>query len=650
MSAQTITYQHWRVERDTDGVAWATIDCDGQPSRPSTNTLSQPVMEELVQILDDCDRSPPKGLIFRSGKPAGFIAGADINEFSRLDTPQKGVDLVARGWRLFDRLAQTAYPTLALVRGHCLGGGLELALACRYLLVVDEPATRLALPEVLLGILPGWGGILRLPERVGPQTALEMMLTGKSLNADQAQRHGLADERVPPRVMDEAAAQWVLSGQSPRRPAIGQRLLGGPFKSLLAALVRRKLAERARPAHYPAPYAIIELWQRHRGNPLDAPELIESLVGSPTTRNLLRVYALQERLKSSARDSDFQARHVHVIGAGVMGGDIAAWCAQRGLTVTLQDRSLAAIAPALQRAYADWRRRIKDERTRRQTMDRLIPDPDGWGVARAEVIIEAIFEDLPAKRALLQNLEKRSSPNAILATNTSSLRLEDLQTALAHPERLIGIHFFNPVARMPLVEVVSTATSDPKALRCGMAFVRQIDKLPLPVRSAPGFLVNAVLGPYLLAAMQAVDQGVSPETVDEAMRAFGMPMGPIELIDMVGLDVALAAGAGLTGAPGEQTPTCLREKIAAGQLGKKTGRGFYMYREGRAVKNKPAPAPAGLAERLVRPLLERSRQLVAAGIVADDDLADAGVIFGTGFAPFTGGPLHYQRGRDASPT
>ena len=607
-------------------------------------------MEELVQILDDCDRSPPKGLIFRSGKPAGFIAGADINEFSRLDTPQKGVDLVARGWRLFDRLAQTAYPTLALVRGHCLGGGLELALACRYLLVVDEPATRLALPEVLLGILPGWGGILRLPERVGPQTALEMMLTGKSLNADQAQRHGLADERVPPRVMDEAAAQWVLSGQSPRRPAIGQRLLGGPFKSLLAALVRRKLAERARPAHYPAPYAIIELWQRHRGNPLDAPELIESLVGSPTTRNLLRVYALQERLKSSARDSDFQARHVHVIGAGVMGGDIAAWCAQRGLTVTLQDRSLAAIAPALQRAYADWRRRIKDERTRRQTMDRLIPDPDGWGVARAEVIIEAIFEDLPAKRALLQNLEKRSSPNAILATNTSSLRLEDLQTALAHPERLIGIHFFNPVARMPLVEVVSTATSDPKALRCGMAFVRQIDKLPLPVRSAPGFLVNAVLGPYLLAAMQAVDQGVSPETVDEAMRAFGMPMGPIELIDMVGLDVALAAGAGLTGAPGEQTPTCLREKIAAGQLGKKTGRGFYMYREGRAVKNKPAPAPAGLAERLVRPLLERSRQLVAAGIVADDDLADAGVIFGTGFAPFTGGPLHYQRGRDASPT
>ncbi|HNH24949.1 MAG TPA: 3-hydroxyacyl-CoA dehydrogenase NAD-binding domain-containing protein, partial [Accumulibacter sp.] len=619
-------------------------------SRPSTNTLSQPVMEELVQILDDCDRSPPKGLIFRSGKPAGFIAGADINEFSRLDTPQKGVDLVARGWRLFDRLAQTAYPTLALVRGHCLGGGLELALACRYLLVVDEPATRLALPEVLLGILPGWGGILRLPERVGPQTALEMMLTGKSLNADQAQRHGLADERVPPRVMDEAAAQWVLSGQSPRRPAIGQRLLGGPFKSLLAALVRRKLAERARPAHYPAPYAIIELWQRHRGNPLDAPELIESLVGSPTTRNLLRVYALQERLKSSARDSDFQARHVHVIGAGVMGGDIAAWCAQRGLTVTLQDRSLAAIAPALQRAYADWRRRIKDERTRRQTMDRLIPDPDGWGVARAEVIIEAIFEDLPAKRALLQNLEKRSSPNAILATNTSSLRLEDLQTALAHPERLIGIHFFNPVARMPLVEVVSTATSDPKALRCGMAFVRQIDKLPLPVRSAPGFLVNAVLGPYLLAAMQAVDQGVSPETVDEAMRAFGMPMGPIELIDMVGLDVALAAGAGLTGAPGEQTPTCLREKIAAGQLGKKTGRGFYMYREGRAVKNKPAPAPAGLAERLVRPLLERSRQLVAAGIVADDDLADAGVIFGTGFAPFTGGPLHYQRGRDASPT
>ncbi|MBL8397313.1 MAG: enoyl-CoA hydratase/isomerase family protein [Candidatus Accumulibacter sp.] len=645
MDEQAVAYLHWRVERDADGVAWATIDCAGA----STNTLAQRVMDELARILDDCDRSPPKGLIFRSGKPAGFIAGADINEFAQLDTSQQGVELVARGWRLFDRLAHVAYPTLALVRGHCLGGGLELALACRYLLVVDEPSTRLALPEVLLGILPGWGGILRLPERVGPQTALEMMLTGKSLTAGKAHRLGLADECVPPRVMDRAAAQWVISGRSRRRPAVWQRLLGGPLKALLAAIVRRKLAERARPGHYPAPYAIIELWQRHRGNPLDAPALIDAIVGSPTTRNLLRVYSLQERLKSFGKDSEFQARHVHVVGAGVMGGDIAAWCALRGLTVTLQDRSLATIAPALQRAYAAWSRRIKDARTLRQTMDRLIPDPEGWGAARADVVIEAIFEDLSAKRDLLQSLERRLSPEAVLATNTSSLRLEDLRTALDRPERLIGIHFFNPVARMPLVEVVSAEATDPEALRRGTAFVRQIDKLPLPVRSAPGFLVNAVLGPYLLAAMKAVDQGVSPETVDEAMRAFGMPMGPIELVDMVGLDVALAAGGSLADSPGE-APACLREKIATGQLGKKTGGGFYVYRDGRAIKNKAAAVPAQLAEQLLQPLFDRTRQLVDAGIVADADLADAGVIFGTGFAPFTGGPLHYLRGQSASTT
>ena len=630
--------QHWQLEVDAQGVAWATLNKAGE----STNSLSSSVMDELSQLLDQLDRSPPKGLIFRSGKAAGFIAGADIQEFTRLDTPQKGIELVSRGWQLFNRLAGVSYPTLALVRGHCLGGGLELALACRYLLAVDEPSTRMGLPEVMLGIVPGWGGMLRLPERIGPQAALDMMLTGKTIDASKARRLGLADDCVPPRVMDSAAALLVLANQPRRRPPLLQRLLNGPLKALVASGARKQVARRARREHYPAPYAIIDIWARHQGNALAAPELIDSIVRSPTARNLVRVFFLQERLKSFGKASTFEAKRVHVVGAGVMGGDIAAWCALRGLTVTLQDQGMARIAPALQRAYAAWRRRVRDDRELRNIMDRLIPDPEGHGACQADVVIEAIFEDTVAKQALLQELEARIRPDAVLATNTSSLRIEDLRTVLARPERLIGIHFFNPVAKMPLVEVVAAEGADREMLQRGTAFVRQIDRLPLPVKSAPGFLVNAVLGPYMLEAMRAVDEGLEPETVDEAMLAFGMPMGPIELVDMVGLDVAIAAGRSLAGA-GAEPPKCLLQRFKAGHLGKKTGRGFYEYRSGRPAKDAAGSVPAGLAARLVKPLLERTQQLVTDGIVADADLADAGVIFGTGFAPFTGGPLNFLR-------
>ncbi|MCP5229238.1 3-hydroxyacyl-CoA dehydrogenase NAD-binding domain-containing protein [Accumulibacter sp.] len=642
MNIDSSACRSWRLEVDGAGVAWATLDKAGE----TANSLSGEVMNELAAILDRLDSDPPKGLIFRSGKPAGFIAGADIQEFSQLDTPAKGIALVERGWQLFNRLAGVAYPTLALVRGHCLGGGLELALACRYLLVVDEPATRLGLPEVMLGIFPGWGGMLRLPERIGPQAALDMMLTGKSLDAKRAKRLGLADDCVPARVMDNAAALLVLSGQPRRRPPLLQRLLNGPLRLLVARAARKQLAKRARVEHYPAPYAIIDIWEKHQGNALAAPELIDSIVRSPTARNLVRVFFMQERLKGFGKASVFQARRVHVVGAGVMGGDIAAWCALRGLTVTLQDQGMERLAPALQRAYAVYAKRIKDARELRNVMDRLIPDPEGHGARHADVVIEAIFENLDAKRALLEQLDAVIRPDAVLATNTSSLRIEDLSIGLSKPGRLIGIHFFNPVARMPLVEVVAAEGADAEMLARGTAFVKQIDRLPLPVRSAPGFLVNAVLGPYMLEAMRVVDEGLALETIDEAMLAFGMPMGPIELVDMVGLDVAMAAGKQLAGSDAEP-PRCLLERFNAGYLGKKSGRGFYDYAKGKAVKGVPGTVPAGLAERLVAPLLQRTQQLVSDGIVADADLADAGVIFGTGFAPFTGGPLNYLRNRDA---
>lgn len=634
------SFQNWRVEVDAAGIAWATLDRAGE----STNALSSTVMNELARLLDEFEHSSPKGLIFRSGKEAGFIAGADIQEFTQLDTPEKGIELVARGWHLFNRLAAVSYPTLALVRGHCLGGGLELALACRYLLAVDEPSTRMGLPEVMLGIVPGWGGMLRLPERIGPQAALDMMLTGKTIDAVKAKRLGLADDCVPARVMDSAAALLVLSGQRRRRLPLLQRLLNGSLQGLVARGARKQVGRRARREHYPAPYAIIDIWARHQGNALAAPALISRIVRSPTARNLVRVFFLQERLKNFGKAGSFAVRRLHVVGAGVMGGDIAAWCALRGLTVTLQDQGMERIVPALQRAYAAWSQRIRDKRELRNVMDRLIPDPEGHGARQADVVIEAIFEDLDAKRALLVKLEALIKADAVLATNTSSLCIEDLSKVLARPKRLIGLHFFNPVAKMPLIEVVAAAGADPEMLQRGTAFVKQIDRLPLPVRSAPGFLVNAVLGPYMLEAMRAVDEGFSAETVDEAMLAFGMPMGPIELVDMVGLDVAMAAGKGLAGSAAGP-PKCLLERFNAGHFGKKSGRGFYDYPDGRPAKKPVGTVPAALSARLVKPLLDRTQQLVSDGIVADADLADAGVIFGTGFAPFTGGPMNYAKGQ-----
>lgn len=629
--------KHWQLEIDVQGIAWATLDRQGE----AANALSAEVMAELAGLLDECDRNPPQGLIFRSGKEAGFIAGADIEEFTQLDSAEKGRALIARGWELFNRLAAVRYPTLALVRGHCLGGGLELALACRYLLVVDEPGTKLGLPEVMLGIFPGWGGMLRLPRRIGPAAALDLMLTGKTLDARRAKRMGLADDCVPPRIMMPAAQQLVLSNQ-PRRPLpLLQKLLNGPLRFVVANGARKQVARKARREHYPAPYAIIDLWARHGGNALAAPEIIDRIVGSPTAKNLVRVFFLQERMKGFGKASDFKAKRVHVVGAGVMGGDIAAWCALRGMTVTLQDQSIERIAPALARAGKLFEKRLRDPLRVRAAGDRLIPDVNGDGVAHADVVIEAIFENVEAKHALFRTMEPKLKPHALLATNTSSLRIEELRTVLKRPERLVGIHFFNPVALMPLVEVVEAGHADPAAVQAACAFVRQIDKLPLQVKSAPGFLVNAVLAPYMLAAMRAVDEGIAPVAVDTAMLAFGMPMGPIELADTVGLDIAMAAGKQLAG--GAEPPRCLLEKVEKQLLGKKSGEGFYKWANGKPQKvGAGGVAPEGLAQRLVAPLIDAAQRLVDAGIVADADLADAGVIFGTGFAPFTGGPLSYR--------
>ena len=667
-------WKHWRLRREDTGLAWLELD----KADSSTNVLSSEVMSEFARVLDALDAAPPKALVIASAKPAGFIAGADIEEFSRLDSVLAARMLVERGWLLFNRLAAVPYPTLALIRGHCMGGGLELALACRYRIVVDEPGTKLALPEVMLGIVPGWGGMLRLPALIGPAAALDLMLTGKSVDAKKAKRLGLADDCVPARVMESAARIVALGGKPARKLPVQERAtrwaMNGPLRKMVADKARAQAARKVSRANYPAPFAIVDIWEKYGGNALDVPasdaSSLDTIFTSPTARNLVRVFHLQERLKAFGKDSDFAPRHVHVVGAGVMGGDIAAVCALRGMTVTLQDQSVERIAPAIARAAKLFERRHKgDQKQVRFTLDRLIPDPKGEGAARADLIIEAIFENLDAKRSLFADLEARARPDAVLATNTSSLRLEDIATALKDPARLVGIHFFNPVPMLPLVEVVQGEATDAEVLRRATGFVRRIDKLPLPVKSAPGFLVNAVLGPYMLEALRCVEEGIAPETVDAALVGCGMPMGPVELVDTVGLDIAVAAGKALAG-EGAEPPARLLKLVAEGKLGRKSGEGYYRWVEGKALKgagkeaapdgllarllsqlpgrrrrDTAPPIPPGLAERVLAPLLAATRRCVEQGVVADADLADAGVIFGTGFAPHTGGPLNDCRSK-----
>ncbi len=638
------TYRHWRIETDKDGIAWLTLDKAGA----SANTLSGEVIAEFVAVLDELRGGNPRGLVIRSGKDSGFIAGADVEEINEVGSAEEALAIVRRGWDAFNQLEALPFPTLALVNGFCMGGGVELALACRYRVAVDAPGTRFSLPEVMLGILPGWGGVKRLPRLVGPAAALDMLMTGRAFDARRAKRMGLVDAAVPPRVMMNAARAIVLQAPPPRKLHFLQSLMNAECtRPLIASQARKKLAARARREHYPAPYAILELWEKYDGNPFAPakgdPASVAALAEGETAKNLIRIFFLQERMKTLGKESDFEARRVHVIGAGVMGGDIAAWCASRGLTVTLQDQSAERLAPAMKRAQELFKRRLRDKVRIRDASDRLIPDVAGDGIRRADVIIEAIFENLEAKRALFARIEREAKPDAILASNTSSLKLAAISANFKTPSRLVGIHFFNPVPQMQLVEIVSGELTDREFAKKAAAFVRGIDKLPLPVKDSPGFLVNRVLGPYLDQALRAVDEGIAPETLDAAATAFGMPMGPIELADTVGLDICMAVGNELAG--DATPPGKLKALVDAGHLGKKSGRGFYEWRGGKALKAAPAAFTDEFVQTLIAPYLKEAQAALAEGIVADADLADAGLIFGTGFAPFRGGPLHYMASR-----
>jgi 3-hydroxyacyl-CoA dehydrogenase/enoyl-CoA hydratase/3-hydroxybutyryl-CoA epimerase len=636
----------WSLEIDPQRIAWLCFDQPGA----SANALSRTAMEQLAARLDEVAAAAPRGLVITSGKP-GFIAGADVREFGQVASPEEAVPFIRAAHGILDRLEALPYPTVAAINGYCLGGGLELALACRHRVCVDDPKAVLGLPEVMLGIHPGFGGTVRAVRLVGVTAAMDMMLTGRNLRPDKALRLGLVDRVVPAGELRTAAASMAMSPGPVRRAPLGQRLLSfGPMRSFVAPKIEQQVARRAKREHYPAPYAIVDLWRRHGANPRNGYEAeaqsVARLVCTPTSRNLVRVFFLQERMKALGGRDVPKGGHVHVVGAGVMGGDIAAWSAQRGFTVTLQDRAAEFVAPALERARAFFEKRARQPGKAAEATARLTADVDGHGVEKADLVIEAIFEDAAAKRDLYARLEPRMKPGAILASNTSSIMLEDLAGGLADPGRLVGLHFFNPVAQMPLVEVIEFAQTRPEARAAALSFTRAIDKLPLPCRSAPGFLVNRILVPYLTEAMLAAQEGVPFAIIDRVATDFGMPVGPIELADTVGLDVCLHVGRILASAFGRPAPEAVAELVQSGKLGRKSGSGLYEWRDGKAVK--PAAtgsAPEDLEDRLMLPMVNEAIAILREGIVADADLVDAGVIFGSGFAPFRGGPLQYAKSR-----
>lgn len=649
MTTDLAGLRDWRFNVDEQGIAWAVFDREGE----TQNTLGRRPLEELGQIVAHVEplakAKSINGLVFISGKTKGFIVGADIREFEAFQSAAEVVAGITPVLGILDRIEALPVPVVCAINGFCLGGGLELALACHWRIASRDDGTRLGFPEVRLGIFPGFNGTWRSIRQAGPAAAMQAMLTGSMIRASAARAMGLVDELVASHHALAWAARNAVARKLRSKAAGGVKSLmrKWPLRGIVASRMRAETAKKVREDHYPAPFRLIDLFEKTGGNfhRMKAAETkaFAPLMVSDTARNLRRVFHLSEQLKAQApKDLGWKPLRVHVIGAGVMGADIAGWCAACGMEVSLQDLSAEAIAKGIEAQGKLFSRRFRTRPLRNAAKARLVADPQGQLIGRADVVIEAIVEKLEVKQSLFKGLEGKLKPGAVMATNTSSIMIEDIAGALSDPGRLIGIHFFNPVAQLPLVEVIRGAATREEEATKGCAFVTAIDKFPLLVKSCPGFLVNRVLAPYMMNAMRLMEKGDRPEKLDEAAKAFGMPMGPIELADTVGLDVCAHVGRILK-YPGDGSK--LDQMVAAGKLGRKSGQGFYTWKDGKPIKVQRSYDAAELAKlgaALVEPLIAEAEKARDEGIVASGDLVDAGVIFGTGFAPFRGGPLHYK--------
>lgn len=626
------------------------------------NVLRRDNMQELRALLEDVARSDARAVTLESGKSGGFIAGADIQAIAHVTDPKEGEEAAVLGQEIFAVLEALPMPTVALIHGACVGGGLELALACDLRVASSDPSTQLGLPEVMLGILPGFGGTQRLPRLLGLVSSLPLLLTGKLLAPRAALAAGLVDAVVEPLALRAAAERLVSDGGSRRKPRRGRLL-----ECLLRWLppLRWWVLQRARKSvlhktggNYPAPLAILDAveagYARRRKAAFAAEaRLLGELIVSPVSKNLVRLFKLSEEARSVAEGAPPIERAM-VVGAGTMGAGIATLFAGSGVRTRWFDASGPALAAGMQKATDALTRKGKKRggsAAVQALLDRLEPTTTLAGLGRQQLFLEAVIEDMAVKQELLAAAEAGLPEDAILATNTSSLDLDEMASALADPSRLVGIHFFHPVHRMRLVEIVRGAHTSPESVEAARALVRRLGKVPIVVGNAAGFLVNRLLTPYLLEAEQLVHEGYSVQDIDRGMRRAGMPMGPFELLDEVGLDVATYVSGTMQAAFPERFPSAgvvgrLRER---GCLGKKSGSGFYRYGKKRRVNplvENPAPKQyeAGpVEERLILPVVAEGLRCIDEGIVPGEDTVDLGMLLGTGFLLPDGGPMNWAR-------
>ncbi|MCS7022592.1 MAG: 3-hydroxyacyl-CoA dehydrogenase NAD-binding domain-containing protein [Gemmataceae bacterium] len=668
--------EHLRVEQDHRGVAVATIDVAGMP----VNVITEGLVRELGELVQQWERDAPRAIVFRSGKSSGFLAGADVRQIQRLRTVEEVQAVLRAGQELFQRLERLPCPVIAAIHGPCLGGGLEFALACHYRIARDDPSTRLGLPEVQLGLIPGWGGTQRLPRLVGWKRAVTMILEGASLPARKAWEAGLVDAIAEPAQWEAAVERFVterLQGVALPRPrkSLTDRLLDGTWAGrwLIFSQARKRLGVRAE--HYPALTAALRALEAGlRGRRVDgfAVERQEfaRVVFTPAARRLLELFFAREKARKTATwvGSDVPIRtfqKVAVIGGGVMGSGIAQLLAVNGYTVVVKEVQAELAAAAQQRIAELLRTAVAKEVLRpadaQAAMQRLTVTTDWEPLQGADLAVEAVVEKEEVKRTVFQELARHLGPQAILASNTSALSISRLAEAVPEPGRVAGLHFFNPVHKMPLVEVIRTLHTQPETIAALVELVRKLGKVPVVVADSPGFLVNRILFPYLDEAVRLLLEGVPAEAIDRAAVRFGMPMGPLELLDQVGIDIAADVSKTFAALAVEPSPTPqhFAAMVADGALGKKTGRGFYQYegdkRKGLTSWARPSVGTATtlveepsvgdtelseLQQRLIYPMLNEAARCLDSGVVPEAWMVDLAMVLGTGFAPFRGGPLH----------
>jgi len=667
--------QAFKLEVPEEGIGILYFDLPGE----KINKFSTSVMEELSGWIDELKkRNDLKALLLMSKKPGIFIAGADVKEIEQITDEQTGYEVGRKGQEIFTRFEQLPFKKIAVIDGACMGGGTELSLCCDFRLASDHPKTKIALPEVTLGILPGWGGTQRLPRLVGLQNALDVILSGRNLRPRQAYRYALVDKIIPAEWALEKSIEFareVLAGKTRRylerrkpKGAVNWLLEKTPAgRNIIFSQAKKNVLAKTG-GHYPAPLTALETVQKTYGMPLQKGLEIEAralgkLIVTDISKNLIRIFFWTEEIKkeNGLADAKIKGRDVRkaaVLGAGVMGGGIAQLFASKEIPVRVKDIDYKFVAKAYQQAASVLGLLVKKRRISKlefqQIMNRITGTVDYSGFASLDLVVEAIVEDLKIKKAVLKELEGQVTPETIIATNTSSLRVNEMSRPLKVKDRFVGMHFFNPVHRMPLVEVVRGKHTSDEAVATVFNLSKKLGKTPILVNDGPGFLVNRLLLPYMVEAISLLEQGNTIQAIDKAMKRFGMPMGPIELFDEVGIDVAYKVAKILQQTMGDRMAESdiLPRLVEAKRLGKKTAVGFYKY-DGKkkvydaeidsfiTIKNPVKLDEDELVQRMVYPMVNEAARCLDEGIVMRPRDVDVGMIFGTGFAPFRGGLLKY---------